>query len=93
MSAIVFTVKQADADAYSAAIDVKLGYPRNGVDIGAGIHAPQVVSRTLRYGAVLKHPVLAKWAYFPEDATVDAQGVALPIGATDNQTLDATWFQ
>ncbi len=81
---------QSDADGYSSAIDAKLGYPKPGVDIGGGIHAPPAQSVTVRYGAVQKHPTLALWAY-PDDAAVVAAAIALPIGAVV-QVLDATWI-
>lgn len=89
MTAIVCAL-QADADSYSATIDAKLGYPKDGIDIGGGIHATKLESRTLRHNKVLKHPTLANWAY-PRDAIETAQAVALPLGATV-QVLDATWF-
>lgn len=88
MSAIVFT-QQSDADAYSAAVDAKLGYPRPGVDMGGGLHAPPAQGATTRYGGVQKHPTLTLWAY-PNDPAVAAAAIALPVGATV-QVLDATW--
>jgi hypothetical protein len=81
---------QSDADSYAAQIDVKLGYPKDGIDIGDGIHASKLESRTQRHNRVYKHPTLAEWAY-PRDAIETAQAVALPIGSTV-QTLDTTWF-
>lgn len=88
MTAAVF-VTRADADAYSAAVDARLGYPKPGIDVGGGKHVPPPQSATARYGDVQKHPTLAQWAY-PSDPVVTAAAVALPGGAVV-QPLDATW--
>jgi len=81
----------ADATAYRAATDAAAGYPRDGVDIGGGIHASVVQSRTFHQGNVLPHPTLALAAVIPWDATMIALAVAPPAGATV-QIMDATWI-
>ena len=87
MTAVV-CVTQVDATNYAAQVDAALGYPRNSVDHGAGLHTSS--AKTLRYQDVIKHPTLSQWA-FPRDAQVAALPVAIPVGATV-QTLDASWF-
>lgn len=95
MTALVFTVL-ADAVAYGAAVDTKLGYPKPGTDIGGGFHAPPAQSVTLRYGEARQHPTLQQWAY-PDNPTQPGPFVAakdqVPVPATATETaLDATWF-
>lgn len=85
----------ADAQAYQAAVDTKVGYPRDGVDIGAGIHASKAEGRTYHHAAVLPHPTLPQAAYLDntalgDDTTGGKQAVAKPVGAVV-QALDATW--
>lgn len=88
MTALV-CLAQSDADGYGATVDARMGYPRPGLDCPGGVH--QVGGGvTTHYGTTQKHPTLAQWAYEPYDGTVQAQAVALPLGATV-QTLDATW--
>ena len=89
MSQSIVFVTQSDAVNYGAAIDAKLKVPMAGVDVGGGPHAAPSQSATTTYGAVIKHPTLSSWAY-ADDGVVQAQAVALPIGATVT-TLDATW--
>lgn len=92
MNAIVFTAR-GDADSISTAIDTRLGYPKPGVDIGGGVHAPPAQTVTIRYGDVERHPTLALWRY-PYDTPVQGEvgrGLAIPVtGAVS--ALDATWF-
>jgi len=91
MIAIV-CLSSADATSFASAIDAKMIYPQDGIDMGDGIHASKAESRTTRYGPIIKHPTLNLWAY-PQDANVQTQvakSVSLPPGATI-QTLDATW--
>lgn len=93
MTALVFTV-QADADTVSAAMDSRTGpYPKAGVDVGGGVHAPAVAARTVRFGDVVKHPTLNQWR-FTLDATVQTEiGKGMPIPASGSQqALDGTWF-
>jgi len=89
MIAVVFT-NQADADAFSAAVHAKTGpYPKEGIDVGGGIHMPKAQCAAVRYANVRKHPTNAEWAYV-HDATVEAQAIALPPDATV-KALDASW--
>lgn len=94
MSSIVFT-SQSDANSFAAAVDAKLGYPRTGVNVGGGVHGPNVT--TQRHSDVLPHPTLPQWAYVAYDAT--AQGVVnaavnpvpIPVTGTVVAALDSTW--
>lgn len=80
----------AKAQAFSAAINAKVGYPSDGVNIGGGIHASAAEARTLRHADIIAHPTLPQWAY-PQDPVEIGAAVALPVNATV-QTLDASWF-
>lgn len=58
MRACVFvhaTAAQANAQAFVDALNAALGYPRAGVDIGGGIHAPPAASRTLTWATPFRH--------------------------------------
>ena len=79
--AIVFTA-QAQATAYAGSVDSALGYPKAGLDIGPGIHAPPSQSATTHYADVMPNSTLPLWAY-PYDATVQAEvsAVPVPVGA------------
>lgn len=61
MRASVFT-SEAAAAAFVADLDRALGYPRDGVNIGGGVHAPAEQSRTLTHAIPLKHPTRDEWA-------------------------------
>lgn len=86
---------QATALTAQSTLDTDAGYPKAGVDIGGGIHAPPSQSITAHYQAVWQHPTLLEWAIMI-DGTVSANavslsaaiGTALPVPTT----LDATWF-
>lgn len=67
MRAIVFAT-QAAALAGIASLDAVLGYPRDGVDIGGGVHAPAAASRTATWAIALPHPTdVTKWAVVYRD--------------------------
>ena len=58
MRAVVFTHAtnaQQNAANFAAALDAVLGYPRDGIDIGGGIHAPKAQSRTHRWAVPFRH--------------------------------------
>lgn len=58
MKACVFTHAtnaQANAQAFANAINAVLGYPRDGVNVGGGIHVPPAQSRTLTWGTPFRH--------------------------------------
>ena len=83
---------QADAVAYQTSVDAALGYPREGVEVGAGaFHVSKAEARTYHQAGILKHPTLAFWAYLDGPALGDAHGIAHPPSST-LQALDATWF-
>lgn len=87
---IVRFTTQADLDAFAASVDASLGYPKDAVNVGGGIHASATESRTYSYGRKLKHPSLPLFAFHPWDAGAQASAVAVPIQGTV-ATLDATW--
>lgn len=82
-------VARAHVDSISAAVDAAFGFPRAGVNVGPGPHAPAATAVTTRYAVARKHPTQNFWAY-PRDAAVETLGIALPPGAAF-QTLDTTW--
>lgn len=45
----------------------RLGYPKNGSDVGGGIHVSSEDSKTLYYTGFRKHPVQSKWALLVDD--------------------------
>ena len=56
------------AVAFQVQIDAKLGYPKSGVDVGSGVHAPPSQSATLTYMAPVQ---LATVGFgFPVDAVI-----------------------
>jgi len=92
MTELVFTVL-ADANVFASSADSRLGYPKNGVDVGGGVHVSTAQGRTFQHAAVVKHPTLSLWRY-PWDAVVQGEvgkGLTVPVTATPT-VLDATWF-
>lgn len=86
----------ADATKYQTDIDTKQGYPRDGVNIGGGIHASAAEGRTYHQAGVLPNPKDATAAYLDDtavgdDTTGGKQAVAKPAGSVVTQ-LDAAWF-
>lgn len=80
---LVFTAKQ-DAVDFAAALDAVNGpFPRNGVNVGGGRHAPSATSDTVRYALVRKHPTRAEWAVAcrPRDQALD--GSTIRVGNKD----------
>lgn len=92
MNGLVFAVR-GNAQAYADAVDADAGYPRAGVDVGPGRHAPPSVSVTLRVADLIAHPTLPSlWAY-PEYPEVTAAEVRVPVpGTAVRQALDVAWF-
>lgn len=83
----------ADA-AFAVAIRVNEagGYPRAGIDVGGGIHAPAAQTKTTGYADVLKHPTLAQWSYPADPFVKSVVGpTAVSLGAIDAGPLDPTW--
>jgi hypothetical protein len=97
---LVFTVEQ-DARDYAAALDVVNGpFPRSGINIGGGRHAPSAVSDTARYAQVRKHPTRAEWAVAckPRDqaldgSTIRANGRDVVMDTDTAAPLAADWTQ
>lgn len=90
MVAVVFLTRLA-AHLFGDAVDAEYSYPRAGVRVGGGIHVGLILGRTARYGAVMKHPVLARWSY-PDDPAVVEKRPRIPLpGGAVSQALDATW--
>ena len=84
----------ATATTFRNALDVQLGYPKPGIDVGGGVHAPPAQSVTPHYAGVLKHPTLATCAIL-SDATitpvVTAAANALAVAVPVSTALDGTW--
>jgi hypothetical protein len=79
---------EAEAQARCAELDTALGYPKAGVDIGGGIHAPAELSRTLRHVEPVKHPKRDEWAV-PID---EAAAVKLsPVETMAADVLASDW--
>ena len=81
--ALVFTDENS-ANAALTNLNALMGYPREGVNIGGGVHADAHASRTLSVSSVQKHPTLQKWS------------VLLPPSApaayrAQSVVLDETW--
>lgn len=58
MRACVFTHAtnaQANAQAFANAINAVLGYPRDGVNVPGGVHAPAAQSRTTTWSTPFRH--------------------------------------
>lgn len=82
-----------------------LGYPKQGVNVPGGEHAPADESITELYVAVIQHPSGSPWAC-PVDATVEAiprtpsemalltpaEQVELVAALPTAQVLDDSWF-
>lgn len=62
MKGLIFNNDQPGAQDLANRRDVALGYPFDGQDIGAGVHADPAQSRTLRRADVIAHPHAPKWA-------------------------------
>jgi hypothetical protein len=87
---IVFT-SQAQANRFAADIDAEMGYPRDGVRMGPGRHAPLAACRTLHFAVPIKHPTRSEWA-FPDEPVVQGKRgrVPLPGGAVVKE-LEPDW--
>lgn len=83
---VILTVK-SEADALQADIDLSAGYPKNGVDIGGGIHVPKGQSQTLHQYDVVKHPISNQWS-----VKVDNFAAKIPQGKTATLTLTTDWY-
>jgi hypothetical protein len=90
MRAIVFT-DEAETRAYATQVDAAMGYPRDGVDVGGGIHVPLEMGRTMSHADLRVHPVLRQWAYPVDDPEV-LRRVPAPEGRTPID-LPADWEQ
>ena len=65
------------AQACQQAVDAAVGYPRPGINVGGGIHAPPAQTTTTTYAAPIP---LAGAFYYPADATTAP--VLAPLAAT-----------
>lgn len=91
MKAVVFSDKTS-ADAIQAKIDAAYGYPRDGVDIGGGIHVHPSLSRTLHAQAVIAHPDGKQFAAVTDDVDSSKLAAQDKTAVDAAVTLDATWF-
>ena len=74
-------------------LDLDLGYPKPGVNVGDGIHAPPEQSVTLRHVELRKHPAREEWAY-PVDVVTESMAASAKqprIGAAVELAED--WFR
>lgn len=79
---------QAAAQALSDAVDAALGYPRAGVDIGGGVHAPASQSVTARYSYIIQHPTQPLWGYMVDGVPAPTLAV---LAAPAAQAATAAW--
>lgn len=84
------TASQATATSWQGTVDGNMGYPKAGVDIGGGVHAPPDQSVTTTYAVPFKHPVLSQWAYL-SDAVTDGVLIARN-GVPAPAQLAQGWF-
>ena len=91
MKAIIFS-DRASVDAYAAKVDAAEGYPKPGVNIGAGIHAPPEQSITLRFADPIEHPTQKGTFAYPVDE-LDTSKLATKerTDALAAQLLPADW--
>lgn len=94
------STKLADVEAYCAIVSKAEGYPKAGVRVGGGIHAPPELGVTHRHVEPIKHPDRAEWR-----APVDAKAVAaqtskaltvaeknsLSLAVASAKSIDASW--
>lgn len=80
----------AQAQGWAAVVDLALGYPKQGTQVGGGKHVSVI---TTTYDTILPHPTLAQWAYVSDQVTSgilapNAVNLLLPAPVA----LDTTWF-
>lgn len=91
---IVQTLTQADAIALQAAVDAQLGYPKNGVDVGGGLHVPAAQSRTTTAAAPMQKAASVIWGLPIGSDMVAVIGAAVPLpGGAAVVALDNTWLR
>lgn len=85
---------QKEADDLAAAVALKLGYPKLGVDIGGGRHGPPFFTQF--YGVPISHPIQKTIAFpfFPlsEALVPTLKGEGSMSGAATVADLPADWF-
>lgn len=66
MRAVVFNSAKKASDAV-VALDSAMGYPRPGVDVGGGVHAPVEVGTTKTCTSVVRHSTKSEWAMLVDE--------------------------
>jgi hypothetical protein len=82
----------ASAQACQAAVDAALGYPRVGVNVGAGVHVPPFTTQT--YAAPVQNFAdAAQWAYVADGITSPVLAPnAVTLGLPAPTAIAATWY-
>lgn len=78
---------------FGEAVDLALGYPKKGTNVGGGIHAPEELTITRSFfGPPRKHPTRDEWAFpFADEVSALVQSTpALGEGMRPIE-LDASW--
>jgi len=74
----------AAIQAIQAKLDAALGYPKEGVKVGGGLHASKAESTTLHHAPILKHPTRNEWA-------LQVQGVTQHVPEETPVKLTEDW--
>lgn len=85
----ILTTEQAAVKLQSIVAD-DCGLPKDGVDVGGGIHAPAYMSRTLYLDGIAKHPKRDEWATAvgSVDVAVKKDSIKAKRGMSDAQIAD-----
>lgn len=85
----ILTTEQA-ATKLQAIVADDCGFPRDGVDVGGGIHAPAHMSRTLYLDGIQKHPKKDEWATAvgAVDIAAKKDSIKAKRGMSDAQIAD-----
>jgi hypothetical protein len=90
MIGVVYS-SQAAALGLQASLNLALGYPRPGVNVGDGRHVPAVDGQTLRCANLIAHPSGLQWALQESDDIQSAEA-GVGIGAGVRVSLASDWW-
>lgn len=90
---------RAAAERLRDAIAIAMGLPRDGTDVGGGIHASAAESRTLTHGDVVQHQRTRAWAYGPitpdvlalQGQTRKVRGQNTTINVSGHEEVTSDW--
>lgn len=68
-------------------------YPKAGVDIGGGTHAPPSQSVTVTYSGIWRNPAGTQWAFVADSATGRLLPLHFPVPGVTNALDVSTWTQ